>query len=71
MRLQAAGVGALHFLPDPVHAARVHGVVSERPFFKQVLEMAAVERLVENRGQVGLHLWAFAISDGLDQQIAQ
>ena len=45
VRLQAAGLGALHVLADAVDAAGVHGVVGERALFEQVLELAAVERV--------------------------
>ena len=71
VRLQATGVGAFHVFADAVHAAGIHGVVGERPLFHQVLEVAAVERIVKHRRQPRAHLGLFAIADGLDQQVAQ
>ena len=53
VRLQAAGLGALHVLADAVDPAGVHGVVGERAFFQQVLELAAVERVVDDASSGG------------------
>ena len=47
VRLQAAGLGALHVLADAVDPAGVHGVVGQRALFEQVLELAAVERVFD------------------------
>ena len=71
VRLQAAGVGAFHVLADAVHAAGVHRVVGERAVFEQVLELAAVERVVEHRREAGAHLGLIAVANGLDEQVAQ
>ena len=71
VRLEAARLGALHVLADAVHAAGVHRVVGERPLFEQVLELAAVERVLDDRGQAGAHLGLVAVADRLDQQVAQ
>ena len=71
MRLQAAGLGALHVLADALDAARVHGVVGKRALFEQVLELVAVERVLHDRREAGAHLGLIAVADGLDQQIAQ
>ncbi len=42
----------------PVHTACVHRVVGKRAIFEQVLELAAVERVVEYRRESSGHLWA-------------
>ena len=71
VRLQAAGLGPLHVFADAVDPAGVHGVVGERPFFQQVPQLAAVERVFEHRRQAGAHLGLVAVADGLDEQLAQ
>jgi hypothetical protein len=71
VRLQAAGIGALHVLADALHPAGVHGVVRQHALFEQTLQVAAVERGVEHRGEVRLDLGLFAMADGFDQQFAQ
>src|SRR4030067_2643271 len=71
MWLQAARIGTLHVFSDAVNTARVHGIVGKRPFFEQILEMAAVERMVENGGQIGHYLGTFTVPDSLDQKITQ
>ena len=71
VRLQAARLGPLHVLADAVDPAGVHRVVGERPLFEQVLELAAVERVLDDRRQPGAHLGLVAVADGLDQQVAQ
>ena len=71
VRLEAAGLGALHVLADAVDPAGVHGVVGQRALFQQVPELAAVERVLDDRGQAGAHLGLVAVADGLDQQLAQ
>ena len=52
-------------------AARVHRVVGQRALFEQVLQLAAVERVLDDRGEPGAHLGLLAVADGLDQQVAQ
>ena len=47
VRLQAAGLGPLHLLADALDPAGVHRVVGERALFEQVLELAAVERVLD------------------------
>ena len=47
VRLEAAGLGALHVLADAVDAAGVHRVVGQRALLEQVLELAAVERVLD------------------------
>ena len=71
VRLEAAGLGPLHVLADAVDPAGVHGVVGERPFFQQVPELAAVERVFQHRRQAGAHVGLVAVADGLDEQVAQ
>ncbi len=70
VRLKAPGLGAFHILADAVHSAGVHGVVGERPFFQQVPELAAVERVFQDRGQAGAYIGLVAVPDGLDEQFA-
>ena len=48
VRLQPARLGTLHVFADAAHAARVHGIVGQRPFIEQVLQMAAVQRVFED-----------------------
>ena len=67
VRLKASGLGALHVLADAVDPAGVHGVVGERPFFQQVPELAAVERVFQDRRQAGTHIGLVAVPDGLDE----
>ena len=43
VRLQPAGLGALHLLADAVDAAGVHRVVGQRALLQQVLQLVAVE----------------------------
>lgn len=35
VRLQAACIGTLHILPDPLHTAGVHGIVDQHTFFEE------------------------------------
>jgi hypothetical protein len=71
VRLQAAGVGALHVLADAPDPAGVHGVMGEDALIDQVLQVPPVERGVEHRGQEGFDLGPFAVADRFDQQFAQ
>ena len=70
VRLEAAGLGPLHVLADALDPAGVHGVVGERPFFQQVSQLAAVERVIEHRLQAGPHFGLIAVPDRLDEQLA-
>src|SRR5208282_2659735 len=71
VRLEAAGLGALHLFSDSPDPAGVHGVVGERPFFKQVPQPPAVEREIEHHLQAGPHFGLIAVPDRLDEQLAQ
>ena len=71
VRLQAAGLGAFHLLPDAIDPRGVHHVVGERPLFQQVLQLLPVQRVVQHGRQAGAHLGLIAVADRLDQQIAQ
>ena len=68
--LEAAGLGALHVFADAVHPARVHGVVGERPFFQQIPELAAVERVLQHGREPGAHFRLVAVADRFDEQVA-
>ena len=46
-------------------------VVHQRPLFQQVLELALVERILDDLGKAGAHLRPLAVADGFDQQLAQ
>ena len=52
-------------------AAGVHRVMRERTVFEQVLELAAVERVVKHRREPSPHLGLIAVANGLDEQVAQ
>ena len=45
--------------------------MGERALFEQVLEVAAVERVVDDLREPGAHLGLIAVADRLDQQLAQ
>ena len=63
MRLQATGFGALHVFADALYPTGIHGVASERPFFEQALQVAPVERRVENGGEKRLDLRFFPVAE--------
>ena len=71
VRLEPAGLGALHVFADAVNAAGVHGVVRQGALFEQVLQLRPVEGVLDDRGQARAHLGLIAVADGLDQQLAQ
>ena len=71
VRLEAARFGTLHVFADALDTARVHGVVRQRTLVQQVLEMAAVEGLIQNGGEVGFDLRALTVADRLDEEITQ
>ena len=71
VRLQATGVGAFHVFADASNLAQVHGVGNQHPLVQKRLKMVAVEGGIENGGEVGLYLGLFAVTDSLDQQLAQ
>jgi hypothetical protein len=43
----------------------------ERTIFEQVLELAAVQRVVKHRREPSPHLGLIAVPNGLDEQVAQ
>ena len=71
VRLQPARFGPFHVLADTVYAACVHRIVSDRALFEEVLKVAAVERMIDGRGQPRQYFRLFAIPYGLDQQLPQ
>ena len=71
VRLEPAGVGALHVLADRCDPRRVHRVVDQGALVEQLLEVLAVDRAVDGLVEPRLDLGSLAVADGLDQQVAQ
>ena len=42
VRLQTARVGTFHIFADALYLADIHGVVGQRPFFKQGLKLSLI-----------------------------
>ena len=71
MWLQPSCFGPLHILTDTMHAARIHGIVSQRPFLQQILQLGLVERIRYHFCKPGLDLWALTVPDCLNEEIAE
>jgi hypothetical protein len=69
VRLQAAGFGALHIFADPVDLACVHGINGKGVVFKQILNLFAIQYMIQHRRQAGANLRLIPVSDCPDQQI--
>ena len=71
VRLQATSVSAFHVCTDALHFACVHGIVGQRPFVEQSLQVTAVESGIEHCAEERLDFWSLAVTDSLDQEFAQ
>jgi hypothetical protein len=71
VRLEAAGLGALHLLADAGHPARIHRVVGEGALFEEFTEVGGVDRVLDDGVEPGADFGAVAVADGLDQEFAQ
>src|SRR5262245_34726885 len=71
MRLQAAGLGTLHLLPDLQHRARVQTVGGEFALADQRLDLLLVHDAVNSREQPPAVLGVVAVADRLHQQVAK
>ena len=71
VRLQAPCVSAFHVGADALHLACVHGIGCQRMVIEQILQVAAVQRGVEHRGEECLRFRQLAEANGFDQQFAQ
>src|SRR5579884_3121477 len=71
MRLQAAGLGALHLLAYLAHTHHVHHLAHQRALLKQGFQVVAVKRLVYHPREAGAHLWPVAVANSLYDQFAQ
>ena len=71
MRLQAAGLRALHLLADFATALRVHAFRRELALGDQLLDRVDIDRAIDLAEQLGLLLRPIAVADRIDQQIAQ
>src|SRR5439155_438121 len=69
--LQAARLGALHFLADAVDATRIHGVMSQGAFLQQVPQLLAVEGVLDYLHEASADLGPLAVAHRLDQQISK
>ena len=69
--LQPSRFGPFHILPHALHAARIHGVVNERSFLQQILQLGLVERIGHHSCKPGLDLWALTVPDCLNEEIAE
>ena len=71
MRLEAAGLHALHVLADDGHGFGVHHVLRERVILHQLAYGLAVEGLLHVGVEAGLHGGVTAVAHGFDEQFAQ
>ncbi len=70
-RLQAPRFRSLHLLTHALDPRGVHRVVHELPALQEVLQRGAIERLIDGSVQPGPHLRLLAVTDGVEQQLAQ
>src|SRR5579871_125499 len=71
MRLKTARLGPFHLFADFAHLRCVHRVVRQRSFLDQLLDVLAVQGVVDLLRHLRAHFGALAITDCLDHQIAQ
>src|SRR5262249_45950559 len=69
--LKSSRFGAFHIFTNARNTARVHRVVSERPFFKQFLKMRAVDGAFYSLSQTRPYVRPLSIADSLDQEIPE
>src|SRR5207247_7919740 len=70
VRLQSPGLGSLHLFANAIDAARVHCIVRERTFFKEILELAPVESIGHDLCETCPDLRLVPVTGSLDQQLA-
>jgi len=66
VRLEAAGLRALHVLPHAGDTAGVHHIVSQSPLFEQVLKMRTINRFGDGLFQFCPYVGPVAITDRLN-----
>jgi hypothetical protein len=71
LRIGRAAIALERAREDAMHAAGIHRVMRQRTVFEQVLELAAVERVVKHRREPSPHLGLITVANGLDEQVAQ
>jgi hypothetical protein len=71
MGLEATGFRALHVFSNAGYPTGVHGIVGERPFLQEVLQLSAVDAVFDGSGKPGAYLRHVAVADGLDEQLAE
>ena len=71
VRLEAAGLSALHLLAHPRHLAGVHCVVGQRPLLQQILDLLPIHGVLDRLGQAGADIGSLAVADSVDEQFAQ
>ncbi len=71
MRLEPPRFSPFHVLPDLADVGDVHGIVAQRPPFEELADMLPIEGVVHLLEQPGLDLGLVAVSDRLQQQLAQ
>ncbi len=71
VRLEAAGLGALHVFADAADGRRVHAVAGERALVEEVAAALAVDDVVDDLLEPGPDLGLVAVADRLDEQLAQ
>ena len=70
IRLEAAGLHALHFLADDADRADVHHVFGKGAFLQQLKQCLRVEGNIHVVIESGLHVGVTAVAHGFDKQFA-
>lgn len=71
MGLQPLGVSPFHLFSDSADTAGVHTVVDQGAVIKQITQLFPIQGMIQDRGQISLHLWPLPVADRLDEQFAQ
>ena len=66
-----SGIGALHFLSHTGDSTRVHRIVGQCLLLDQPFEMGTINSMLDDLGQLCAHVWQIAVTNSLDQEIAQ
>jgi hypothetical protein len=71
VRLQPPGFCTFHLFADALNLASIHGALSQGALIEQILDMAAVQRVIKAVVKRALTSGLLAVADGLKQQVAQ
>ena len=71
MRLQTAGLRALHFIANVADARRVQAFVNERPVFDECPEFLRIECAIDDLFELGLIGRIVSVADRPDEQVPQ